>query len=226
MQPTYLPWIGYFGMMDVVDRFVFLDSVQFDKRSWQQRNQIKTANGPAWLTVPVASKGRRDQLIRDVEIDDGLDFAEKHIRTIRQNYSKAPHFHEFADGLFDVLSTRHVHLADLSINLIALLNDFLSITTPVKRGSEMKSTGTKAGLLAGLCRESDADIFLSPPGSREYLFDSEAFEREDIAVRYFEFDHPTYPQCYGDFVSHMSIIDLLFNVGGESLSVIREGVGR
>ena len=69
MQPTYLPWSGYFGLMQSVDVFVLLDSVQFARRSWQQRNQIKTANGAQWLTVPVQSKGKRDQLICEVELD-------------------------------------------------------------------------------------------------------------------------------------------------------------
>ena len=86
MQPTFLPWVGYFALMDRVDRFVFLDDVQFDKRSWQQRNRIKTANGPLWLTVPVLTKGRRDQTIAEVQIQPDARFAETALK--RRRFSR------------------------------------------------------------------------------------------------------------------------------------------
>ena len=89
MQPTYLPWIGYFDLIDRVDCFVFLDSVQFDRRSWQQRNRVLTTQGPRWVTVPVKSKGRRDQRICDVEIDQSSEFGRKHLETLRHAYHRA-----------------------------------------------------------------------------------------------------------------------------------------
>ena len=97
MQPTYLPWCGYMALIESVDEFVLLDTVQFAKRSWQQRNQIKTRNGPLWLTVPVVSKGLRNQKICDVKIDTERDFPQRHIRTIELNLSKTP-FQELLKG--------------------------------------------------------------------------------------------------------------------------------
>ena len=105
MQPTYLPWMGYFAMIDQVDIFIIFDSVQFSKRSWQQRNQINTANGPAWLTVPVLSKGKRGQLINEVKIDTTSNFHKSHILLIENNYSRAPYFLEYSGFVSDVMST-------------------------------------------------------------------------------------------------------------------------
>ena len=97
MQSTYLPWVGYFALMKSVDVFIILDSVQFSKRSWQQRNQIKTESGAKWLTVPVISKGKKDQLIADVKIDYSSKFPESHINMIEQNYRKSPFFGDFSE---------------------------------------------------------------------------------------------------------------------------------
>ena len=113
MQPTYLPWSGYFGLMQAVDVFVLLDSVQFTRRSWQQRNQIKTARGGQWLSVPVLSKGKRDQLIREVEVDQSSGFAAIHRKSIEMSYAKTPYFNEYAGTLLPMLDNRSPRLAEL-----------------------------------------------------------------------------------------------------------------
>jgi hypothetical protein len=223
MQPTYLPWIGYFGLMQSVDLFILLDSVQFTKRSWQQRNQVKTPNGATWLTVPVLSKGRRDQLIREVEIDHSRDFPGSHMKTLELNYRKAPHFEAHSTPIMAALATDHVLLADLTIGLIRQLGAALGITTPIRRSSELETTGANAEMLASLCDQVGATEYVSPPGSREYLDQSDAFSRHGLPLRYFSFTHPTYAQRFGEFVPYMSIVDLLFNCGGESLDLIKSG---
>ncbi len=226
MQPTYLPWIGYFGLMDHVDEFVFLDSVQFAKRSWQQRNQVKTQNGPIWLSVPVHSKGARNQQICKVSIvKDGI-FPSKHIRSIEASYSKSPYFSQYSSGLFELLSAGHDSLADLTISLIVWLRDQLGILTPFKRSSELSIEGSKADLLAGICSHLNIDHYISPLGSKDYMDQSDAFEKRGISVSYFHFAHPEYPQLSNDFLPYMSIIDLMFNAGPKSLSIIQSGYGR
>ncbi|MBF0625198.1 MAG: WbqC family protein [Magnetococcales bacterium] len=224
MQPTYLPWAGYFGLMDRVDRFVLLDSVQFDRRSWQQRNRIKTAHGPQWLTVPVHSKGLRDQTIGAVRIDTGRDFPKAHLVGLRTAYGKTPFFRELFPQVEEILTRPREHLADLTIEIITWARDLLGIRTPLDRSSTLAATGAKAELLAALCLEVGADRYLSPPGSRDYLDDSDAFDRQGIPVDYFHFQHPEYPQPFGSFEPYMCILDLLFNIGpGESLQQIRAG---
>jgi len=221
MQPTYLPWSGYFGLMQSVDVFVLLDSVQFARRSWQQRNQIKTATGAQWLSVPVQSKGKRDQLICEVELDKSSGFAAAHRRSIETCYAKTQYFKQYADSLLPLLDNCSPLLADLSIGLILQLKAQLAIPTRVMRSSELDGSGAKADLLASLCSQIGATAYVSPPGSKEYLNDSDAFEKIGVLVQYFEFKHPEYPQPFGEFLPNMSIIDMLFNCGERSSALIQ-----
>lgn len=226
MQPTYMPWSGYFGLMRSVDLFVFLDSVQFAKRSWQQRNQIKTPNGAAWLTVPVLSKGKRYQLIQDVEIDRAGDFPQSHQRSLELNYKKTKYFDVHGPHLSAVLAAEHVYLADMTIALVTSLRDILGITTPLRRSREFAMAGTNAELLASLCEQVGATEYVSPPGSREYLDKSDAFSRRGIPVRYFQYIHPTYEQRFGDFIPYLSVVDMLFSCGPATLQLIESGCER
>lgn len=221
MQPTYLPWSGYFGLMQAVDVFILLDSVQFARRSWQQRNQFKTANGVRWLSVPVRSKGKRDQLICEVELDKSTGFATTHRRSIELSYGKTPYFSQYANNLLPLLNNGSPLLADMTIALIQQLKAQLGIETRVLRASNLSGSGAKADLLASLCRQVGATAYISPPGSKEYLDESDAFEQLGVPVRYFEFKHPEYPQPFGKFIPNMSIIDLLFNCGDRSLELIK-----
>lgn len=220
MQPTYLPWLGYFSLMKSVDLFILLDSVQFSRRSWQQRNQIKTASGPMWLTVPVLSKGKRDQLIREVEIDRGRDFPQNHQKALELNYKRAPNFNAYMPELLSILNADNIYLTDLTIGLITWLKNALGIVTPLCRSSEFNAVGANAELLASLCEQVGATEYVSPPGSKDYLETSDAFARRGLPLHYFSFAHPQYPQLYGDFISHMSTVDLLFNCGAHSVDLI------
>ena len=224
MQPTYLPWIGYFALIDRVDVFVFLDSVQFDRRSWQQRNRIKGAGGPQMLTVPVFKKGLREQCIADVRINPAAGFPGKHVRAIEHCYAHAPRFEPYGAGLIDILRRPHKRLANLTIDLIQWLAGQLGITTRWVLSSSLDATGKKADLLVDLCRKLGADRYVSPPGARAYLENSDAFDSLGIPVIYNDYRHPAYPQLHGPFVSHLSIVDLMFNVGPDSIAVIRKGV--
>ena len=224
MQPTYLPWLGYLALMDRVDIFVFLDSVAFDRRSWQQRNRIKNANGIQTLTVPVFKKGLRGQTIAEVRINPEFGFPEKHIRSIEAAYGKAPFFDHYAPGLFAHMAHRREFLSDLTIDLIEWIADQFGITTRRMRSSSMKASGKKADLLVEICRELHANSYISPPGSRVYLDESSVFQNQGIDVSYSEYVHPDYPQRHGDFVPKLSAVDLLFNVGPNSLEVLRQGI--
>ena len=223
MQPTYLPWCGYFGLMQYVDIFIFLDSVQFAKRSWQQRNQIKTPQGAQWLTVPVASKGKRGQLISETQLDYSTNFVITHRKTIESNYAKAPWFKDFEPLLWSRLEGQQL-LGDLNIGIIEQCRNLLGINTSVLRSSLMQGGGAKADLLASLCKEVGATEYISVPGSKNYLDESSAFEDIGVPVHYFNYRHPEYPQLFGNFLSHMSVIDMLFNCGEQSSDLIRSGI--
>jgi WbqC-like protein family len=223
MQPTYLPWLGYFALMDRVDTFVYLDSVQFVRRSWQQRNRIKSARGEVMITIPVAKKGLREQKIAEVDILYGPEFPHRHINILTESYRRAAFFDAYAPALYAMLQAGHRKLADLTIAICEWLAQTFSITTRRIRATSMDNAGSKADLLVHLCRQLDADRYISPTGSHEYLAGSDAFTNAGIELRYHAFEHPTYDQLYASFLPFMAAIDLLFNLGPQSLAVIRAG---
>lgn len=225
MQPTYLPWIGYFAMIDRVDEFVFLDSVQFEHRSWQHRNKIKSSVGVQLLTVPVQIKGNRSARIADMKILKDEEFQRKHLASIEHSYNKTDFYSDYAEE-FKRLMNLHCGgtIADLTIALTMFLANALGIRTPMLRASTMNTAGRRAELLSNICKERGADRYLSAPGSRDYLEMSDDFERNKISVRFHEYAHPVYRQLYGEFTPYLSIVDLLFNCGSDSLAILKAGV--
>jgi len=223
MQPSYLPWLGYFGLMDRVDIFVYLDSVQFARRSWQQRNRIKSNRGEVMLTIPVMKKGLRDQKINEVEILYGLEFPRRHIDIITAAYRGAAFFDAYAPALYEMLRAGHRRLADLTIAISEWLAQVFGIVARRIRAGTMDSAGAKADLLVHLCRQLGTSQYISPIGSHDYLADSNAFAQAGIELSYHSYEHPIYPQRHGAFLPFMAAVDLLFNVGPGSLAVIRSG---
>jgi hypothetical protein len=223
-QPTYLPWIGYFDLIDQVDIFIVLDNVQFEKQSWQQRNRIKTAAGLQWLTVPVKFRGRLGQLIRDVEIRDS-EFWRSHARAIQVAYGRAMHFHEYLPQLESILrDSSSGLLLDLNLSLLRWFLAELKIPTPIVLASSLGVTGARTERLAHLCEEVGAKEYLSPLGSSAYLLDErQILEQRGIQVLFQKYEHPVYRQLFGDFQPFASIADLLLNEGGNSLGIIRSG---
>ena len=223
MQPTYLPWMGYFDLMDQADVFVLLDSVQFDKRSWQQRNRIKSPNGELMLTVPVLTKGQFDQRICEVKVDASAHFYKEHFKSIRLNYAKAKYFKDYSQDLEKILSKSHGLLADMTIEIISWLRNELGIKTELVRSSTLNVDDVKTGLLVKICQAVGADEYLSPLKSRDYIGEGELFVKNKIKLLYHQYNHPQYTQLFGEFVSHLGAIDVLFNEGNKSLSIIHSG---
>lgn len=216
MQPTYLPWHGYFAMMAEADVFVFLDHVQFEKRSWQQRNRVKGPNGAHMLTVPVLSKGASEQRIDAVTIGPGSDFRRRHVETMRHFYGRASHFSEASALLFPLIERPAERLADYTIAIATGIARALGIGPRFMRSRDLRAQGSKADLLAAICREVGAGRYVSAPGSADYLSASDAFRAAGIEVFYNTFRVVPYAQPHGDFVSHLSVADALFSIGAAS----------
>jgi len=224
-QPTYLPWIGYFDLIDQVDLFVLLDNVQLEKRSWQQRNRIKTRNGLQWLTIPVASRGKRDQRIVDVEVSES-DFWRDHLRTIELNYHHAPFFKTYFDSLSECVEREAAfgNLSRLTVGLIEWVKDALGIKRRLIRASNLSADGKRTELLANICVGLGANEYLSPLGSAEYLLsDLPLMTAKGIGVAFHHYEHPVYRQLYSPFQPYACALDLLFNEGGQALDIIRSG---
>lgn len=221
MQPTYLPWSGYFSLIDSVDTFVFLDDVQFSRRSWQQRNKIKSPAGEIWLTVPVISKGLRDQLILETKILN-RSYVSNHISKIKEAYHGSKYFIDFFPILESVLERDFINLIELNISLIESISKYLNLSSTFKRSSEFSLGGIKDEKIFKILDHLKSDFYISASGSRQYMENSKLFQASAIEVKYLEYEIVEYHQLYGNFIPYMSIIDHIFNMGPEeTLSSMR-----
>lgn len=229
MQPTYLPWIGYFDLIDCADTFVFLDSAQVLKRSWGVRNRILAQNGETFLTVPLSGhKHDKGSAFVDARIDSNQPWAKTHLATIRHAYSKAPHFAEVFPDLETFLLAGHSTIGALNEDFIRTTARRIGITTRFSNSSQLENTdGRKDERLVSICQVIGVDTYLAAPGSAVYIEQEQeggAFAGSGVAILYHNFAHPLYPQRRNAFTSHMSIVDLLMNCGYASvLAIIRSG---
>lgn len=224
-QPEYLPWLGFFDRIIASDVFVILDHVQYQKHGFINRNRIKTANGEMWLTVPVDKKMKLDS-IREVEIKNVEKWQEKHFKSISQSYSKAPYFSMYKHIFDEIFSTSWCHISQLNIHIITQILNALGVKKEIYKSSELDVKGESDEMLINICEKLNAETYLCGQGGKLYM-DLEHYQKADINVVFREFDHPTYNQLYTGsvgFLPYMSIIDLLFNHGEESLKIIQHQV--
>lgn len=220
LQPLFLPWLGMFDMMVQSDLFIILNNVQFSRQSWQQRNRIKTDSGVRWLTVPV--KHNFGVKIKDVEIDYSSNWIAKHLKTIYQSYCRSLFFTEVYETIEKAYLKKPKYLCQLTINLINTIRDYLGIKTLLAVADEVpvENRGGKDYVL-DLCRYFGAKVYLNGPLGKT-LYSSDEFGRYGIKLIFHEYAHPIYDQLHGDFVSHLSVIDALFNCGHGSIKLISE----
>lgn len=216
MQPAYLAWLPFFQRMSESDVFVYLDDVKYSKNSFHNRNQIKTAQGAVYLTVPVRYTGHSGSTIEDIRIDNTGRWATKHWRTIVQNYARTAFFDDLAPRLEKVYCREWTCLGDLNITLAELLRAYLGIQTPCYRSSELRVGGQANEKLVNLCRALGADTFVVKPGTEHY-HPKEYFEAHGIGLRYFTPGSKSYPQEHGSFIPGLSALDFALNCGPGSL---------
>jgi hypothetical protein len=224
LQPSYLPWLGFFDQVRRCDRFVFYDDVQFDKHGWRNRNRIKAASGPVWLTVPVHTRGRMGQPINEVEVANATPWARKHLKTIEEAYARAPQRDAYLRPLAELLLRKWERLADLDMALSRLMCGWFSLDRPMVRASELGIGGDRNTRLVALCRHFGADTYLSGNAAQAYL-DVAMFAAHGIRVEWQNFRHPEYQQQHGPFLPYLSALDLVLNVGEECAAVLA-GAGR
>lgn len=218
-QPQYLPWLGYFDKIDRADVFVLLDNVQFKKNEWQNRNRIKTAAGPQWLTVPVTYKF--PQRINEVVINNRDRWQHKQRQSIVSNYRKASYWDDFAPILEEIFTPVWEYLAPLNIFVVKRLAEILGIATPLYVASELATFPEAPDeRLIAIARHFGADTYLAGGGGRDYM-DLDQYEQSGIKVLFQEYHHPVYEQLFGAFEPFMSVLDLLFNHGQDSLRILR-----
>jgi hypothetical protein len=220
IQPSYIPWRGYFDIMRRVDLFVFYDDVQYDRRGWRNRNRVKSPNGPLWLTIPVRARGAQLEGTPICAIEtDGSAWAAQHYETLRHLYSRAPHFHELRPWLEQLYATPPSHLADFTIRSTIALAERLGLKTRFVRSSELNASGAKTERLIQILQRLGATHYLTGPSARHYI-DEERFAHEGITLEWMSYEYPEYPQLYGPYDPHVSILDLLFMTGDRALEYL------
>lgn len=222
-QIGYLPWLGFFDQIYRCDKFVLHIDVQFDRHSWRNRNRVRTREGWCWLTVPVCTKGFFGQNIKETRISNRERWFKKHWLNIRHNYLKARFFSKYAYFFEETfLCKKWEFLVDLDLYIINWCLKELGISTEIIISSQIKSRSTKTEGIIAICKELGADSYLSASAGRNYL-DEDRLGAEGIGLEYQDYKHPVYQQVYPGFFSHLSIIDLLFNAGEESLGILSGG---
>jgi len=203
-------------MIAAVDEFILYDDMQYTRRDWRNRNQIKTPQGVQWITVPVKVKGKYNQTIRETEID-GTDWAEAHWKSIAQNYRKAPYYEEIA-AIFEPLyrQRQYTHLSALNRELIEAVCAYLGITTRISNSWDYQLIEGKTERLADLCAQAGGTEYISGPAAKDYIED-DFFAERGIKLGWFSYaGYPEYPQLWGDFTHGVTILDLLFNCGNDA----------
>ncbi len=219
LQPSYLPWLGYFAQLYRSDVFVYYDDVQYDKHSWRNRNRVKTAQGAQWLTVPVLTHGKNKPLICDVEIDNRTDWRKKHLATIKQSYARAAHYRDHIAAFEELYARPYGRLLELNLAMMTGLCEMLGLRREMRLSSELGCEGGQCGRLIALCRAVGADVFYEGASGKDYI-DGAEFADAGVRLEYQDYKHPTYEQLHGDFVPYLSVIDLLFNCGPRSMEIL------
>ena len=212
LQSNYIPWKGYFDLINMVDEFIFYDEVQYTKNDWRNRNKIKTPQDIQWLTIPVRQE-ILDQKIKDTKISD-KKWNIKHWRTISQNYSKAKYFKDYKDIFEELyLTCDEVYLSQINYKFITTINEILGIKTKLRWSSEFELVDGQTEKLLGICKDCNADIYLSGPAAKDY-FDEELAKQENIKVEWMDYSgYKEYEQLNPPFEHGVTILDLIFNEG-------------
>jgi hypothetical protein len=220
LQPSYIPWRGYFDQIRQADLFIFYDDVKYDKNGWRNRNRIKSINGPQWLTIPVLNKGVEENHtpINEIEINWSQNWHRKHWTALQQAYSKAPFFSTYRDVFEAFYHREDRKLADLTIDMTIAISRLLGINhTQFLRSSQIEDiTGTKTDRLIQILSKVGATSYLSGPSAKDYI-EPGKFSQANIELSFITYGYPEYNQLYPPYEEQVSIVDLLFMEGPQAL---------
>jgi len=221
-QSNYIPWKGYFDAINMADKFVIYDEVQYTKRDWRNRNMIKTPQGSQWLSVPVQVKGNFFQKIKDTKIGEA-DWGKKHWNSIKQNYAKAPCFKEFSLSFEEFyLENKLEYLSEINYELIQIVCKILNIQTKISYSDSypIQQEG-QTERLVDICKQLGANTYYTGPAAKNYM-DEKLFDAENIQIVYLNYsDYPEYRQLHGDFTHQVSVLDLIFNEGSNAAKFMK-----
>lgn len=218
IQPSFIPWRGYFDFIASVDVFIFYDDVQYTKGDWRNRNLIKTSQGVEWITVPVRHRTLA-KLIRDTEIDYSSDWIARHLRVWEKWYGSCPYFDDALTILHDVFSRPHITISTLDMDLVHVICAYLRIDTPTRIASDLDASSGRTDRIIDIVRKVGGTTYLSGPSADTYL-DKAAFREAGITLEYKTYDYSPYPQPWGDYLGGVTILDLIANCGPKAKDLI------
>lgn len=216
VQSNYIPWKGYFDLINLVDEFILYDDMQYTRRDWRNRNKIKTQNGLKWLTIPVKVKGKYLQKINETEIDD-IDWSKKHWQSIIENYGKTKYFNDYRDEFEELyIECNENLLSRINYRFIIKICQLIGINTKISFSMEYYFKGEKTEKLVDLCKQVSATEYISGPAAKSYI-NEELFEEANIALNFMDYSgYPEYYQLFPPFEHSVSIIDLILNEGPDT----------
>jgi hypothetical protein len=223
VQSSYIPWKGYFDIIARVDEFVLFDDVQYTRRDWRNRNRIKTAQGPQWLSIPVNSKGKYLQPIKEIIISDPA-WKEQHWKAIASNYARAPHFETYAETVRRLyLECDETRLSPLNYRFIAAICEILGIRTRLSWSMDYEFVQGRTQRIVGICEQAGATEYVSGPSARAYLEEG-LFQDRGIEVTYMDYSgYREHEQLFPPFVHEVTVLDLLFNEGPRARRFLLHG---
>jgi hypothetical protein len=213
VQSNYIPWKGYFDLINRVDEFILYDTAQYTRRDWRNRNRIKTPNGLIWLTISVHVKGNYYQKIKDTRISDP-EWNRKHWKNIVHNYSKAKYFKNYKEQFESLyFECREKYLSRINYRFMVSICEILGIETKISWAMEYELADGKNEALIDMCKQTGASEYISGPAAKGYI-DEKLFKSEGIQLEFMDYTgYPEYHQLYPPFEHAVSIIDLIFNEG-------------
>ncbi len=222
-QPAYIPYLGYFERIDYADVHIVLDHVQFEKNSFTNRNKIISNQGPQWLTIPV-SKGKNGEVTINKVQTSNNRWIKNHLKSIFQNYSKAPYFDQYFKLFKSLLESKKDSFNFLEIieSINQKILELLEIHTQIIYSHDLNIQTKKSNLVLDICKSQNATEYISGEKGKNYL-ESDNFIDNNISVIYQSYNHPKYAQKDNKFTSYLSVLDLIFYKGPESLTILRKG---
>ena len=219
LQSNYIPWKGYFDIINYVDEFVIFDDVQYTRRDWRNRNKIKSSNGTLWLTIPVKTKGKYLQKINETEVSNS-DWQRKHLTAIKHNYKHAPYYKEVIELLEALYSHNFSMLSEINYSFIKGICNYLGINTRISSSTEYELHEGKNERLLSITKEINGTAYVS--GRTATYIDPLLFKNNNVDLIWFDYrNYEDYNQPWGDFVHQVSIIDALFCCGRSTIKYLR-----
>lgn len=219
-QPTYLPWLGLFNKISNAQKYIYFDSVQYLPKEWMNRNIIKGLDGKKiYLTVPVKKKNFLKKKAYEIEINNDLPWKRKHIKTLELNYKNTKYFEIYINEFKSIYEMDWKYLSELNLSFLKLILKILNIEIEIVKLSNLKISEKKSDLIISLCKYFSANKFIFGEKGKNYAIVSD-FKKNNIEPIFQKYIHPEYKQTGNDFISHLSVVDLIFNYGDKSLKII------